>query len=238
MNILYRFTALSIAVASITVVTGCISSDSGSQGSIRYQNPPIREIETAEVEPVVAEPTVYQLNEVASAGDIDHVVTSLEFLETIPAENTISSYSAIAEDAPAADGFQWVHLTGTVTNNTNSTQSVNSLTFSILDEVERKYEAMTTDTVLYVDNNKAPVSITVQPTQTVEWEAYFLVPSDANTLTLVASDLNYVPEDTVSIALREVEIEVSVYEGDDIDAVLDVVEDDIVEEVEAPPFVR
>lgn len=143
----------------------------------------------------------YQLNESANAGDVIHIVTTVEVLDVIPAASTISTYDLIAEDAPAADGFKWVHVIGTVTNNSKKSQTINSYSLNLIDSNNNKYEPLTADTILYVEDGKAPVYISIQPTQTKEWETYFLVPVNSENLKLLANDLSYLPEEEVLIDL-------------------------------------
>lgn len=144
---------------------------------------------------------IYELNQTAPAGDIVHTITFVEKLETIPASSTISAYDLIAQESPAADGFAWIHVKGTVVNNSKKSQTVNSLSFVVLDSKGNEFEPVTADTILYVDENKVPVSLSVQPTQSVEWETYFLVPKDSVTLQLRATDLEYLPKNTALINL-------------------------------------
>lgn len=191
------------AILLVITLTGCASRIG--------QNPPSRPqpilntsvlANTSESDKAAAKPIqIYELNQAASAGDIVHTVTFVEKLETIPASSTIPAYDLIAQESPAADGFVWVHTKGTVMNNSKKSQTVNSLSFAVLDSKGNEFEPVTADTILYVDESKVPVSLSVQPTQSIEWETYFLVPKDSVTLQLRATDLEYLPKNTALINL-------------------------------------
>lgn len=189
-------------VVSAIVLSGCLI-DRQSRPNQPFANEVTAGTVTAGVQTDTAAKPIqtYQLNEAAAAGSIVHTVTFAEILDTIPASATIATYDLLAQDAPAADGFHWVHVKGTVVNNSKQSQVVNSLSFTVVDSNHNMYEPLTADTILYVPENKAPVSLSVQPTQTVEWETYFLVPVEAENVQLQATDLSYVPKDTVLIDL-------------------------------------
>jgi hypothetical protein len=140
------------------------------------------------------------MNEEAPAGDYVHVVTFAEKLAVIPASSTIPDFESIAEDLPAAEGFTWVHLKGTVTNNGSESESVDSNNVGVVDSAGNMY-SVSTDTTLYVEDNKSPVYISVQPTQTVEWEGYFMVPATATGLQFYGNDLSFLPEYEVYVDL-------------------------------------
>lgn len=142
----------------------------------------------------------YAVGDEAVAGDIIHTVASVEVLDEIPESYTLEEWELIAEPLVAADGFQFVHLTGEVTNNTGESQSVASNNLGVVDAAGNEY-SVSTDTTIYVDDAKSPVYLSVQPTQTVEWEGYFMVPADATGLSLRADDLSFFPESEVMIDL-------------------------------------
>lgn len=186
----------------VTTLTGCASRI--GQNPSRPQptlNTSVSASTSESDQPAVKPVLIYELNQPASAGGIVHTVSFIEKLETIPASSTIPAYDLIAQESPAADGFVWLHAKGTVLNNSKKSQTVNSLSFVVLDSKGNEFEPVTTDTILYVDENKVPVSLSVQPTQSVEWETYFLVPKDSQTLQLRATDLSYLPKNTVLINL-------------------------------------
>jgi len=142
----------------------------------------------------------YAVGDAASAGDIVHTVLSVEAMDTIPASATLPEWELIAEDTPAADGFQWLYIVGEVTNNSKETQSITSTNVYVKDAEDNQF-SVATDTTIYVDSDKSPVYISVQPTQTVEWEGYFQVPQNAARLVLVCDDLSFLPETEVEIDL-------------------------------------
>lgn len=190
-------------ILSLATLTGCVSgfgeqptrlnpsysSTAGSNGQTQTNKAAPKSIQ------------VYNLNEAAAAGEIVHTVTSAEKLDMIPATSTIPTYDLIAVDSPAADGFVWLHVEGNVTNNSKKSQTVNSLSFTVVDANGNAYEPVTADTILYVEENKVPVALSLQPTQTLEWETYFLVPKEAQQLQLRATDLAYLPENSALIDL-------------------------------------
>lgn len=146
------------------------------------------------------EAKVYAVGEEAPAGPFVHTVTDVEALTEIPADYTIEEFANIAEAQAAPDGFQYIHVTGTTTNNGNETDSVKSISLYVIDSANRQYD-LQTDVAIYVESDMMPTSIDVQPTQTVEWEAYYLVPTTAEGLRFVATDLNFVPEEEALIDL-------------------------------------
>ncbi len=143
---------------------------------------------------------VYTVGQSAPAGVFTHTVTTVEALAEIPADYTIEEFASIAEAQAAPDGFQYIHVNGTTTNNGKETDSVKSISLYIVDNAGNQYD-LQTDVAIYVESDMMPTSIDVQPTQTVEWEAYYLVPTTATGLQFVATDLNFVPEDEAVIDL-------------------------------------
>lgn len=156
---------------------------------------PISERDTTA--PVVA---VYGLNEEAPIGDIVHTVAAVETLAIIPASATLPEWKLIAEDLPAADGFRWIHIIGTVTNHTKQTQTLDTTSVVVVDADDNEYSISTTTTI-YVESDKSPVYLSVQPTQTIEWEGYFQVPVSADGLMLKADDLDFLSDDYILIEL-------------------------------------
>lgn len=155
---------------------------------------------TSTTDTKVEEAKVYAVGDEAPAGVFVHTVTEVEALTEIPAEYTIEDFANIAEAQPAPEGFQYVHVTGTTTNNGKETDSVKSISLYVIDSENRQYD-LQTDVAIYVESDMMPTSIDVQPTQTVEWEAYYLVPEAAEGLRFVATDLNFVPEEQALIDL-------------------------------------
>ncbi|MBI2416151.1 MAG: DUF4352 domain-containing protein [Candidatus Kerfeldbacteria bacterium] len=146
-------------------------------------------------------PKTYQISEAASAGDIVHTITSVEALDTIPSSYTLPEWEIIAEELPADEGFQWLHIKGEVTNNTKESQSVDSTNVYVMDADGNKFD-VSTDTTIYVPDDASPVYISVQPTQTIEWEGYFMVPQQAEGLVFVGNDLSFLPEAEVQVDLE------------------------------------
>lgn len=142
----------------------------------------------------------FEMNEDAAAGDYVHRVTLAEKMDLIPASSTIPDFESIAEDLAAAEGFTWVHVKGQTTNNSLESASVDSTNIAVVDSEGRKY-SLSTDVTLYVEDEVFPTYIEVQPSQTVEWEAYFQVPADATGLKLYGNDLSFLPEYEVYVDL-------------------------------------
>ncbi|PIW37377.1 MAG: hypothetical protein COW24_00365 [Candidatus Kerfeldbacteria bacterium CG15_BIG_FIL_POST_REV_8_21_14_020_45_12] len=135
----------------------------------------------------------YNLDEDAAAGDFVHKVSSVELLDEIPESYTTEDFAIIAEPLPADEGFQWVHIEGSVTNNSNTTESLTSLGVSVVDSADHEF-SVSTDTTIYVEDGLSPVYIDIQPTQTKSWEGYFMVPKTAEGLKLKVNDLQLLPE--------------------------------------------
>ena len=186
--------ALVTLLASTVLLAGCI----GGSSSQPVRVPPSSDDRTAEDNTVTA--TVYQVGEEAAAGDIVHTVTLVEQMDVIPASATLPEWEIIAEDTPASEGFTWLYIVGEVTNNSKESQTVTSGSVYVTDAEDNQFD-VSTDTTIYVDSDKSPIYLSLQPTQTVEWEGYFLVPADAAGLALVGNDLSFLPEDEVRIDL-------------------------------------
>lgn len=148
-------------------------------------------------------PTVesYSMNEDAAAGNIVHNVNYVEVLNEIPMDYTLEEWEIIAESLPADAGFQWVLIEGSVTNNTNETQILDSTSVVVRDLNGNEYK-VSTETTIYVEDELSPVYIEIQPTQTKPWEGYFMVPEGSTDLVLVGNDLQFVPEAEVEIDLE------------------------------------
>lgn len=142
----------------------------------------------------------YAVGEEAPAGDIVHKVVTVEQMDVIPSSSTLPEWEIIAEDTPAVEGFTWLHLKGQVTNNSKETQTVSTNGIYVMDADENQFE-VSTDTTIYVDSDSSPVYISLQPTQTVDWEGYFEVPKAATGLIMVGNDLSFLPESEVHIDL-------------------------------------
>lgn len=189
----------SLSLASLllgtAVVAGCsMTSDSSNRRPADANNG--RQQDVADT----VEATVYAVGEDAAAGEIVHNVTSVEQMDVIPASATLEEWDLIAEDSPASEGFTWLHIVGSVTNNSKESQTVSSSGIYVMDSEGNQFD-VSTDTTIYVDSDKSPVYISMQPTQTIEWEGYFEVPQDATGLVLVGNDLSFLPEDEVQIDL-------------------------------------
>ncbi len=141
-----------------------------------------------------------KVNEAAKAGDISHTVTLAEKMDTIPASKTVEDFKSIAKDKKAADGFTWVHLTGKVTNNSSESENVSSNSLTVVDDSGKEYD-LATDVTIYVPDDKFPTYIDIQPTQTVEWEAYYLVPTTAKGLKLKVNDLQILSDNEALVDL-------------------------------------
>lgn len=188
-------TAYSLAalLASTVLVAGCLGSSSQP-----VWVPPSSDTRTTAETTAVA--TVYQVGEAAAAGDIVYTVVSVEQMDVIPASATLPEWEIIAEDAPASEGFTWVYIVGEVTNNSKESQILTSGSVYVMDAEDNQFD-VSTDTTLYVDSDRSPIYLSLQPTQTIEWEGYFMVPADATGLALVGDDLSFLPEDEVRIDL-------------------------------------
>lgn len=185
----YRVGSLFVTLL-VLVGAGCLG------GGQVTQRPPTKTTTNEETLP----PKVYTVNETATVGDIVHKVTDAEQMDVISASETLPEWELIAEALSADEGFQWVHITGEVTNKSKKTQTVDSTSMAVLDENDNSY-SVSTDTTIYVDTEKSPIYITVQPTQTVEWEGYFEVPANAKELQLRVSDLNFLSDQYALIDL-------------------------------------
>lgn len=193
MKLLKRSLLPLFLVGLVTIGAGC--SGSTETQPVRGTNQPVV------VEDVVDEPaTRYGVGDIAEAGEISHTVTSVEVLAEIPASYTLAEWEIISESLPADTGFQWVHIEGEVKNNSKQSQSVDSTNVYVVDATGNEF-SVSTDTTIYVDSDKNPVYISMQPTQTIEWEGYFMVPEGADGLMLVGNDLSFLPEDEVRIEL-------------------------------------
>jgi len=188
-----KLTALSGLVLSLLVVVGAGCTNPTPR-------PTTGPTGTTDTSNTSAAAKTFAVGEEATVGDIVHSVVAVETMETIPASATLPEWDLIAEDLPAADGFMWVRIEGEVTNNSKESQSVDSTSVVVTDSEDNEF-SVSTDTTIYVDSDKSPVYITLQPTQTVEWEGYSQVPADADGLTLKATDLDFFSEKFVLIDL-------------------------------------
>lgn len=184
-------TSLAALLLSTVVVAGCMDSNTPNRR-------PNNANTSADTDVVAVQE--YGVGEEAAAGDIVHKVVAVEQMDVIPSSATLPEWEIIAEDTPADEGFTWLHITGEVTNNSKEPQTVTTNGIYVMDADENKFE-VSTDTTIYVDSDKSPVYIDLQPTQTVDWEGYFAVPKDDSGLVLVANDLSFLPESEVHIDL-------------------------------------
>lgn len=179
------------------VVVGFLFSCSNNQtNEIASKNAETTKEETAKAS-VTKE---YALNEVAVAGSIDHIVSFVEKLDAIPASYATEKFKKSAKDLPASEGFVWYHIKGSTSNKSAKSASVKSISLKLKDAAGNEYK-MDTKVAVYVEREKLPTSIQVQPTQTVEWEAYYMLPKNASGIQLMASDLKFVPDNWVVINL-------------------------------------
>ena len=184
---------------SALFVAGCVgNSDRAPRNPAPRDAAPTTSAEVEE-ETTVAEETTFAVGEAAAAGDVVHTVTDVEVLDVIPEEYTLEEWDLIAESLPADEGFQWLRIMGTVTNDTGKSQTVDATNVVVLDSNGNEYD-VSTRTTIYVDSDRDPISIPVQPTQTVEWEGYFMV-VEGEGFMLKANDLSFLPEDEVMIDL-------------------------------------
>ncbi|MFA6475623.1 MAG: DUF4352 domain-containing protein [Patescibacteria group bacterium] len=187
----YTLTALLVATVVVTGV-GCLpTTKTNTAPKTGSTNQPSAD---------TAAPKTYAVGEDAPAGDVIHKVTLVEQMDVIPASATLPEWKIIAEDTPAAEGFTWLHIKGTVTNNSKESGTVTTRGIYVIDADENQFDA-STDTTIYVDSDKSPIYISVQPTQTVEWDGYFTVPKDSTGLALVGNDLSFLPKAEVRIDL-------------------------------------
>ncbi len=184
-------TSLAALLLSTVVVAGCM-------GGSDNVNRPARTSGTNDTNSVAVKD--YAVGEEAPAGDIVHKVVSVEQMDVIPSSATLPEWEIIAEETPADEGFTWLHIKGEVTNNSKETQTVSTNGVYVMDADENQFE-VSTDTTIYVDSDSSPVYISLQPTQTVDWEGYFEVPKAATGLVLVGNDLSFLPESEVHIDL-------------------------------------
>ena len=157
-----------------------------------------RDTNTEAVEEVAAK--VYAVGDMVETGPITHKVVSVEKMDTIPASATLPEWEIIAEDTPADEGFTWLHIKGEVTNNSKEKQNLSSQGVYVVDATGNEFE-VSTDTTIYVEDDLSPVYLDIQPTQTVNWEGYFEVPSDTAGLTLMVNDLALLPKTEASVDL-------------------------------------
>lgn len=185
-----------VLLGATVLVAGCLSS-----APTNNRPTPTRDTtDSVDATDTQAAAMTYEINEEAAAGEIVHMVTSVEVLEEIPESYTLPEWDLIKEALPADEGFQWVHVTAEVTNNSKQSSSVDSTNVYVVDAEGNQF-SVSTDTTIYVEDGKSPVYISVQPTQTVEWDGYFMVPTEAEDLALVGNDLSFLPESEVQIDL-------------------------------------
>lgn len=182
-----KYTTLTALLMSVLVVAGCLNTGGDATRP---------DASNATVGGDVT--TAVAVNEAGTAGDAVHKVTSVEYLDEIPESYTLPEWDIIKKATPADEGYQWVHITGEVTNNGSSTDALDSTNVFVRDTNGNEY-SVSTDTTIYVDSDKSPVYIDLQPGQTKPWEGYFLVPVGATDLVLVANDLSFLPESEVVV---------------------------------------
>lgn len=186
------YLSLAALLASTAVVAGCIGGSPSQPVRV-----PAGDDATSDTTPANV---TYEIGDEAEVGGITHTVVSVQQMDVIPASATLPEWEIIAEDTPAADGFTWLHIIGEVTNSTKEPQTLTSTGVYVSDADGNQFE-VSTDTTIYVDSDKSPIYISLQPTQTVEWDGYFQVPAAAEDLVLVGNDLSFLPEGEVRIDL-------------------------------------
>ncbi len=142
----------------------------------------------------------YAKGEDAPAGDVVHKIAVAESMEVIPASKAIERFKESAEDMQAPDGCRWIHLKGAVTNKGKAEKSIKSISVYVVDGAGKKY-AISTDTPWFVESDLLPTSISIAPAATAQWEAYFPVPKGATKLSFLGTDLQFVPDVTVTVDL-------------------------------------
>lgn len=142
----------------------------------------------------------YQVGVDAPAGDIVHHIVSAEKIDTIPASATLLEWQSIAEPLPATTGNTWVHVLGTVTNNSLDSQVIDSTSLYVTDAKNNVYHT-STDTTIYVAVSASPTYLIVPAEETAHWEGYFQIPKTAKKLALHADDLSFFPKAEVLIDL-------------------------------------
>lgn len=143
---------------------------------------------------------VYAKGDDAPAGDVVHKIAMAESMDVIPASKAIEQFKESAEDMKAPDGCRWVHLKGAVTNKSKEEKSIKAISVYVVDAAGKKYE-ISTDTSWFVEGDRLPTSIKVAPSGSSEWEAYFVVPKSATKLAFLGTDLQFVPDVTVTVDL-------------------------------------
>lgn len=138
-------------------------------------------------------PQTVTMNDSLTVSDITYDVTSVEALDSIPADRTIEQFASIAEEKMPSSGNHFVHVTGTVTNNKDDVEYVDTNALKIVDADGAEYK-FSTDVSLYVPSDLLPTFIEVPAGGSADWEAYFEVPTDATDLKLKATDLQLVPD--------------------------------------------
>jgi hypothetical protein len=183
--------SIGVSIAALALVgQGCLGGSTSTGTTTTTDTTTDSQVATATAE----------VGQAASAGDVVHTVTEVEVLTEIPVESVLPEWEIIAEPLPADEGFQWLHIMGEVTNNTGESQSIDSTNVVVVDAAGNEY-SVSTDTTIYVDDEKSPVYIEIQPTQTKPWEGYFMVPVGAGPFQLKANDLSFLPEAEVLINL-------------------------------------
>ena len=137
----------------------------------------------------------------AVAGPIVHKVTGLSVLDVVPASWTLERFKNIAKASRPPDGFVWYILRGTATNKAAESRSINSTTYSIVTGGVKYKPYM--KTTLYVPSDMNVAHIEVQPGDTAEWSAFFMVPADATGLKLKATDLTFSADNIASFNLPD-----------------------------------
>lgn len=159
---------------------------------------------TEESKPVVKEEepktVLGKINEPVNVGEIEHTILLAEKLDKIPADNTIKQFKSIAKDLPAEKDMIWYHLKGKITNKSKKASSANVTAVVLVDANEKEFKA-NPKTAKYIDSKKMLTSIAIKPDETIEWEAYYVVPKDAKGLKARVSDLTFGMKDIAFVKL-------------------------------------
>ena len=173
-----------------TVMVGCVGGKSPNSAPTSELPTSIPVADMAD--PVIVDVPPSVVGQEVLVDEVTHLITLAETMPAIPIENTLDEWSLIAEELPAEEGFQWIHIEAEVTNRSDDIRTLDATSVVVMSRDTTEFLA-SPDTIIYIPTEKAPFDIHIQPEQTVEWEAYFMVPVDG-TYQLRVNDLNDIPE--------------------------------------------
>ena len=135
-------------------------------------------------------------------GEVEHKLISAEVLPTISASRLTEYWREIGmtEQLPAPENTVWIHINGNSTNHAQEERSLNP-SFTLIDSQDREYSVNVGDTQLYVPDERSLLSNFVQPGETQEWEAWFLIHQDAEDIRIKLDDLTFLAEFTLEVPL-------------------------------------